>query len=55
MLARLEIVDDEPVAAPPVVEDRATIDRREISRRAVKFWPVIKDYLFDRRLLDPDR
>jgi hypothetical protein len=41
-------VEAEPVAAPaPVVEDRATIDRREINRRAVKFWPVIKDYLHD--------
>jgi hypothetical protein len=47
MLARLEIVADEPAAAPVPVLDRAAIDRREINRRALKFWPVIKDHLFD--------
>jgi hypothetical protein len=59
MLARLEIVADEPVAAPAPVLDKAAIDRREISRKVVKFWPVIRDYLVDRsgrslvRHLDP--
>jgi hypothetical protein len=47
MLARLEIVDDEPVAAAAPVLDKAAIDRREINRKALKFWPVIKDHLFD--------
>jgi hypothetical protein len=50
MLARLEMVADEPVtpAAHAPVLDRAGLDRRSINRKAVRLWPVIRDYLIDR-------
>jgi hypothetical protein len=41
------VADDEPVAAEPVL-DRASIDRRDINRKAVKFWPLIRDFVVDR-------
>jgi hypothetical protein len=42
------IVDAEPGAAPVPVLDKAAIDRREINRKAVRLWPVIRDYIVDR-------
>ena len=40
---------DEPVRAPAPVLDKATIDRREINRRAVKYWSTIRPMLIDMR------
>jgi hypothetical protein len=42
------IIEDEPVAeVRPPVEDKATIDRREINRRACKHFEAIRGYLCD--------
>jgi hypothetical protein len=46
-MLHLAVVDDADAEVRPSVEDKATIDRREINRRAVKFWSVVKDHLFD--------
>jgi hypothetical protein len=47
MLA-LKLIDDEP-AAPAPKPDKATLDRREINRRAVKYWSAIHPMIFDQR------
>jgi hypothetical protein len=46
-MLHLAVVDDADAEVRPSVEDKATIDRREINRRACKFWSVVKDHLFD--------
>jgi hypothetical protein len=48
MLNLVPIADDEPAAeVRPVVEDKATIDRRKINRAAMKYIEVVKPYLYD--------
>jgi hypothetical protein len=51
MLARLEIVADEPVApvAAQPAPSKSDLDRREINRRAVKYWSTIRPMLIDMR------
>jgi hypothetical protein len=44
--------DDEPVAAPAApapTRAKPRYDEREIGRRALKFWPVLKDMVMDGR------
>jgi hypothetical protein len=38
-------LEDEPAAPVP---DKQSIDRRKINRLAVKHWPIIRGYIFDR-------
>ena len=49
MLHLAAIADDEPVAAPAPALDKAGLDRREVNRRAVKYWATIRPMLIDQR------
>jgi hypothetical protein len=42
------IADDEPVAAPaPVLDKAAALDRREVNRRACKYFDLLRHVITD--------
>jgi hypothetical protein len=45
-LAAVDVADEAVAPAAPVL-DKAEIDRREINRRAVKYWSTIHSMIFD--------